>query len=257
MPMDAVVVTFNSAEEIARLLAREPLREAFDRVIVVDNGSSDGTPDVAQDHGAVVLDRGHNGGFAVGANAGARATRGERFAVLNPDIGSITRDVVRRLERHLDHPAVGVVAPALQLPSGELQDSAREVPSPLDLARRRFWKQVPDEVRSDRPVIVDWVVAACLAIRRDAFEAVGGFDERYFLYFEDVDFGVRMRHRGYAVVYDPTIRVRHDHAAASNGPLASWATRQHIRSAYAFYSRHRGYLWPRRLRPGARAVAAR
>lgn len=255
--MDAVVVTFNSAEEISRLLACEPAREAFDRVIVVDNGSSDATLDIAHDRGAVVLDRGHNGGFAVGVNAGARATRGDRFAVLNPDIGSITPDVVQRLKGHLDHPAVGVIAPALQRPDGELQDSAREVPSPFDLARRRFWKQVPDEVRSDRPVLVDWVVAACVAIRRDAFDAVGGFDERYFLYFEDVDFGVRMRRAGYAVVYDPTIRVMHEHAAASHASVVSWATRQHIRSAAAFYSHHSGYLWPRRLRPPGRAAVAR
>ena len=255
--MDAVVVTYNSAREIARLLSDARVRGAFDRVIVVDNGSSDATRDVAHAHGALVLDRGGNGGFAVGVNEGVRAARGDRFVVLNPDIGSITPDVVRRLARHLDHPAVGVIAPALQLPDGELQDSAREVPSPLDLARRRFWKQVPDGVRTDRPVIVDWVVAACVAIRRDAFEAVGGFDERYFLYFEDVDFGVRMRRAGYAVVYDPTIRVRHEHAAESQGSLSSWATRQHLRSAYTFYSRHSGYLWPRRLRPPGRAAVLR
>jgi N-acetylglucosaminyl-diphospho-decaprenol L-rhamnosyltransferase len=255
--MDAVVVTYNSAHEIARLLSDERLFDAFDRVIVVDNGSADATLDIAHDGGAIVLDRGVNGGFAVGVNVGARATHGDRFAVLNPDIGSLTPEVTRRLEAHLDHPAVGVVAPALERPDGELQDSAREVPSPLDLARRRFWKQVPDEVRSARPVIVDWVVAACLAIRRDAFEAVGGFDERYFLYFEDVDFGVRMRRAGYGVVYDPTLRVRHEHAAESHASLASWATRQHLRSAYTFYSRNSGYLWPRRLRPPGRAAIVR
>jgi N-acetylglucosaminyl-diphospho-decaprenol L-rhamnosyltransferase len=255
--MDAVVVTFNSAREIERLLACEPLRDAFDRVIVVDNGSSDATLDIAHDRGAVVLDRGHNGGFAVGVNAGARTARGDRFAVLNPDVDFVTTHVMDRLERHLEHPAVGVAAPALELPDGEVQGSAREVPSPFDLCRRRFWKKSPDEVRIDKPVTVDWVVAACLAIRREAFDAVGGFDERYFLYFEDVDFGVRLRQAGYAIVYDPTIRVLHGHAADSNGPLASWATRQHIRSAYTFYSNHSGYLWPRRAKPPGQAAATR
>jgi N-acetylglucosaminyl-diphospho-decaprenol L-rhamnosyltransferase len=164
---------------------------------------------------------------------------------------------MERLESHLEHPAVGVAAPALELPDGEVQGSAREVSSPFDLCRRRFWKKSPDEVRIDKPVAVDWVVAACLAIRREAFDAVGGFDERYFLYFEDVDFGVRLRQAGYAIVYDPTIRVLHDHAADSNGPLASWATRQHIRSAYMFYSNHSGYLWPRRARTPGQAAAVR
>ena len=245
--MDAVVVSHNNAPDIAALLACEPLREAFERVVVVDNGSSDETLGVARDLGAVVLRR-HNRGFAAGVNAGAAAARGSAFAVLNPDVAFAAPDVAHRLARHLESPAVGMAAPGLELPGGALQDSAREVPSPVDLCRRRFWRQRPDEVRSERPVAVAWVVAACLVIRREAFEAVGGFDERYFLYFEDVDFAVRLRRAGYAIVYDPTVRVLHAHAAASNGPVASWATRQHIRSAATFYRRNAGYLFPRGLR---------
>jgi N-acetylglucosaminyl-diphospho-decaprenol L-rhamnosyltransferase len=245
--MDAIVVSHNNAPDIAALLACEPVREAFERVLVVDNGSADATLDIARDLGAVVLPR-DNRGFAAGVNAGAAASRGTAFAVLNPDVAFAAADVAHRLARHLASPVVGMAAPALELPGGALQDSAREVPSPLDLYRRRFRRQRPDEVRSERPVAVAWVVAACLVIRREAFEAVGGFDERYFLYFEDVDFSVRLRRAGYAVVYDPTVRVLHAHAAASSGPVASWATRQHIRSAATFYRRHRGYLFPRRMR---------
>lgn len=250
--MDAVVVTYNSAHAISRLLGCEPLRAAFDRVIVVDNDSSDGTPEVARERGAVVIDRGYNSGFAAAANMGALAARSDCFAVLNPDIVFPSADVADRLERHLAHPAVGVAAPALELPDGGLQGSAREVPSPLDLCRRRFWKQGPDEVRVDKPVAVEWVVAACLVVTREAFNAIGGFDERYFLYFEDVDFGVRLREAGYTIVYDPNVRVLHEHGAASQEHLSNWATRQHIRSACTFYSRHSGYLWPRRARtPGS------
>ena len=245
--MDAVVVSHNNGSDIATLLASEPVREAFDRVIVVDNGSSDETPDLARDLGAVVLRR-NNRGFAAAVNVGAAAVHGTAFAVLNPDVGFPDAEVAERLARHLESPAVGMAAPALELPSGVMQDSAREVPSPVDLYRRRFRRQRPDEVRSERPVAVAWVVAACMVISREAFEAVRGFDERYFLYFEDVDFAVRLHRAGYAVVYDPTVRVLHAHAAASNGSVVSWATRQHIRSAATFYSRHSGYLFPRRMR---------
>ena len=245
--MDAVVVSHNHGPDIAALLACGPVREAFDRVIVVDNGSSDATPDLARDLGALVLRR-NNRGFAAAINVGAAAVRGAAFAVLNPDVAFPAADVADRLARHLESPAVGMAAPALELPSGRMQDSAREVPSPVDLYRRRFRRQRPDEVRSERPVAVAWVVAACMVISHETFEAVRGFDERYFLYFEDVDFAVRLRRAGYAVVYDPTVRVLHAHAAASNGPVASWATRQHIRSAATFYSRHSGYLFPRRMR---------
>jgi N-acetylglucosaminyl-diphospho-decaprenol L-rhamnosyltransferase len=256
--MDAIVVTYNSAQEIARLLASQTLRGAFDRVVVVDNGSEDATVRIARGHGALVLDRSSNDGFAVGVNEGASISRGEAFAVLNPDIDLVTRNVVDRLENHLKRPEVGVAAPALELPSGALQDSAREVPSPLDLCRRRFFKQRPDEVFSETPVRVDWTVAACMVIKRDAFDAVGGFDERYFLYFEDVDFGVRLARAGYAVIYDPTVRVLHAHHGASRAALTTWATRQHIVSASRFYRAHNEYLWPRcwrapRRRDGAPA----
>jgi GT2 family glycosyltransferase len=247
--VDAVVVSHNNGPDIAELLACEPLRRAFDRVIVVDNGSADDTPQLAANLGAVVLRR-NNRGFAAAINVGAAAVRGTAFAVLNPDVAFASADVAERLERHLESPAVGMAAPALELPSGALQDSAREIPSPVDLYRRRFHSQRPDRVSSQRPVVVAWVVAACMVIRREAFEAVRGFDERYFLYFEDVDFAVRLRRAGYAVVYDPTVRVQHAHAAASAGPVASWATRQHLRSAATFYSSHSGYLFPRRMRVG-------
>jgi N-acetylglucosaminyl-diphospho-decaprenol L-rhamnosyltransferase len=255
--MDAIVVTFNSASDLAGLLSCEPVRETFDRVIVVDNGSSDATREIASRSGAVIVDSDRNGGFGAGINLGARVAHGPCFAVLNPDIRLTGTGVMSRLVRHIDHPAVGAAAPALELPDGALQGSAREVPSPLDLCRRRFWKQHPDEVHIDKPVTVEWVVGACMVVSRTAFEAVGGFDERYFLYFEDVDFGVRLRQAGYAIVYDPTVRVLHGHAAASAGSLASWSTRQHIRSAYTFYSRHSGYLWPRRAKPPGRAAATR
>jgi N-acetylglucosaminyl-diphospho-decaprenol L-rhamnosyltransferase len=249
--VDAVVVTYNSAAQLATLLSSRPVRSAFDRVVVVDNGSEDETTAIARAHGAAVLDRGRNDGFAAAVNAGARAACGDRFAVLNPDVEFVRSDLIARLERHLDRRAVGAAAPGLHLPHGGLQDSARHVPSPLDLTRRRFLNHVPDAVRSDRPVEVDWVVAACLIIKREAFDAVGGFDERYFLYFEDVDFAVRLRQAGYRVVYDPTVRALHEHGAASHASLGSWAARQHMRSAQGFYRRHARYLWPRRLRSAA------
>src|SRR3954451_14193117 len=102
--MDAVVVTYNSAREITRLLADERVAGSFERIIVVDNGSSDATLDVAHDLGALVLDRGGNGGFAVGVNAGVRAAQGDRFAVINPDIGSSHADDLAGLRADVHHP---------------------------------------------------------------------------------------------------------------------------------------------------------
>jgi N-acetylglucosaminyl-diphospho-decaprenol L-rhamnosyltransferase len=255
--MDAIVVTYNGAPEIEGLLTCQPLREAFERVVVVDNASSDGTAQLARRHGATVVERPTNAGLAVAVNAGARLVNGDAFAVLNPDVRLASPDVVPRLRAHFADPSVGLVAPALELPSGALQDSAREVPSPLDLWRRRVRGAPLDAIQSDRVRTVPWVVAAFMIIRRDAFEEVGGFDERYFLYFEDVDIAVRLRRRaGYRVVYDPTARALHAHAAASRGSLMGWAARQHMRSACRFYAHHPGYLLPRRWRPTREPAAS-
>ena len=138
--------------------------------------------------------------------------------------------------------------PALVLPDGTLQDSARWVPTPLDLVVRRISRNDRGAVRVTNPVDVDWVTGACLVIRRCAFDQIGGFDERYFLYFEDVDLCVRLRAAGFRVRYDPTVRLRHDYRAASRASARTPETRHHIRSALRFFQRTPGALLPRRRR---------
>ena len=121
----------------------------------------------------------------------------------------------KRLEEALEDDEVGAVAPALVLPDGTLQDSARWVPTPVDLVVRRVSRADRGAVRVTYPVDVEWATAACLVVRRSAFDQIGGFDESYFLYFEDVDLCVRLRAAGFRVRYDPTVRVLHEYRAAS------------------------------------------
>jgi GT2 family glycosyltransferase len=183
-----------------------------------------------------------------------RCSRGPVVAVLNPDILVGHDDVVTRLLRHFADESVGVVAPRLVLPNGHPQDSARQVPNPAQLLRRRLTGRESGGVNATRPVDVDWVVAAFTLIRREAFDDVGGFDPRYRLYFEDVDLCVRMWSAGWRVRYDPTVSVRHEHRAASKKSLIGWPMRQHARSAALFYRRHPDLLLAsgrrRLMRPG-------
>jgi N-acetylglucosaminyl-diphospho-decaprenol L-rhamnosyltransferase len=246
--MDAVVVTHNSADDLRALVASQVTLDSFERIVVVDNASTDETAEVAAEAGLELVSLVINRGLAVAVNLGASRTRGECFALLNPDVRMTAGDDLDRLERSLDDPEVGAVAPALVLPDGRTQDSARWVPTPLDLVLRRFSGRALGAVRESRAVDVDWAVAACLIIRRTAWERIGGFDEGYFLYFEDVDFGVRLRAAGYRLRHDPTVRVQHDHRAASRASVRSPATRHHIRSAIRFYRRHPASLVPRRRR---------
>lgn len=236
--VDAVVVAHNSAEDLEEQLACADLREAFGRIVVVDNASDDGSVTVARRAGTRVLERGINDSLSAAINDGVRATASELVAILNPDVLIDDPTLVSDLAETFEDPAVGVNAPALRLPDGSLQDSARRVPTPLELVRRRLGGSDIGAVRPSEPFDVDWVVAAFTLVRREAFEQVGGFDPRYRLYFEDVDFCVRMWRAGWRVRIDPRWTARHEHKAASRQALTSSATRRHMRSALRFYTSH-------------------
>jgi N-acetylglucosaminyl-diphospho-decaprenol L-rhamnosyltransferase len=246
--MDGVVVTHNSAKDLAGLLACEALRDSFGRLIIVDNASVDSSRDLAQDAGAELITNSRNMGFAAAANEGARRTSGSVFALMNPDVRVESPTVLRHLVRHFEDPSVGIVAPALTLPDGRLQDSAREIPTPFDLIMRRLWGSQRGALRNPRPYDVPWVVGAFALVRRDAFEEMKGFDDTYRLYFEDVDLCLRLQQAGWRIRVDPTVRAFHHHRAESRSTLFGWATRQHIRSATLFYLRNPAFMLPRRLR---------
>jgi N-acetylglucosaminyl-diphospho-decaprenol L-rhamnosyltransferase len=245
--LDAVTVTANSGADLDKLIACEPLTSAFDRLIVVDNVSSDGSGDRAREAGALVIRRTEPAGYGECVNQGAEEAGGDAFAVLNPDITWDDPDVVERLSRQFDQPGVGLVAPALRLPDGDLQDSAREIPTPLDLLLRR---RSPSQAKRGaiwRGGEVPWVVGACFIVRRRAWDAVGGFDPAYFLYFEDVDLCWRLRCAGWKTYLDPGVVVRHDFQGASRNSLLSDRTRRHVASAARFYRQNPRFLVTRSL----------
>lgn len=242
--MDAVTVSSNNARDVRDLLACEPLREALDRIVVVDNLSSDDSAGVAREGGAVLVERETRGGYAACVNTGVPQTRGDAFVVMNPDVLMDDAGSIARLERHLDDPRVAVVVPALRLPDGRLQDSVRHVPTPAGLVRRRLWDAESGAIRAGGDV--PWAVAAFYVVRRSAWEELGGFDESYFLYFEDVDLCERLRRAGWKIRFDPAVVVRHEFAAASRRAFFAPATRHHMRSAARFFMRFPRYLVSRR-----------
>jgi len=250
-------VSTDDARHIRGFVDCEPLRAAFERIVVVDNACTDESPDLARAAGCEVV-RCERSGYGAAINHGARELKGDFFAVLNPDIRLFGADTVARLAHHFMHPQVGLVAPALELVDGSLQDSARRTPTPANLLFRRWIGAERGWVR--RGGDVEWTVGAFWLVRREAWERIGGFDERYFLYFDDVDLCHRMRTAGYSVRFDPTVRAQHAFQAASRRPLTAWATRHHIRSAMRFFVEHPRYLVdprPAAIGPPERRAAAR
>lgn len=204
-PVSAVIVTYRSRQVVGRGL--EALRPGFEsgliRCVVVDNCSPDGTADqVARDHPWVHLVRSPlNLGYGSGCNLGFQHVRSPYVFILNPDV-VIDPASIGRLHRFMeDHPAAGMAMPATRIASGGYQP-AGGTPTPWSMmAQAVGWGRAPSRqaalLPGTPPVKTDWLCGATLFIRSEAFRKVGGFDPRFFLYFEETDLCRRMRRMGY------------------------------------------------------------
>lgn len=174
-------------------------------------------------------------GFGANHNQAFARTRASRFAILNPDIRLLQVDLVRLLEC-LEDAGIGASAPVVVGPSGEPEDSARRYPTVGRIARRVGNRLRGLRNRSDYDIgqrgslVVEWVAGMFVIFRRDAFEAVRGFDESYFMYLEDADICRRLSRQGLATVLVNT-RVMHDarRATMKSAKHLRWHARSMLR----------------------------
>jgi N-acetylglucosaminyl-diphospho-decaprenol L-rhamnosyltransferase len=219
--VSAVIVSYNVRDLLLTCVAS--LRaEGIEHVVVVDNASKDGSVEAIREADpaveVVALDR--NLGFGSGANRGVARTSTPYVAILNPDLEvepGATKALLYVLERE---PDVGIVAPRIETPDGQLYPSARTFPDLLDAAGHAFlhfvWRSNPYSRRYKMldwdhagATDVDWVAGTHLVVRRTAWDEVGGFDESFFMYLEDVDLCWRMKRAGWRTRYEPAGRVIH------------------------------------------------
>jgi N-acetylglucosaminyl-diphospho-decaprenol L-rhamnosyltransferase len=219
----AVVVNYESGPALARCVA-DLAGCGLDAVVVVDNGSTDGSlaAAVAVSPGTAVVDPGENLGYGAAVNRGAAATSSALVLVCNPDL-EVPAGAVEALAAVLDaDPGLALVGPLIRTPSGERYPSARRFPSMVDAAGHgllgifapdnrftRNYQRTELDVAGDGALDVDWVSGACFLVRREAFEQVGGFDESFFMYLEDVDLCWRLGRAGWRVAYAPAASVVH------------------------------------------------
>jgi exopolysaccharide biosynthesis polyprenyl glycosylphosphotransferase len=252
--LSIVVVTHESAGDIRECLdsLAEVLHEVDAEVIVVDNASTDGTADiVSAAHPEVRLIRKRaRHGFSINCNIGAAAASGRHVMLLNPD--TETRPgALRALVDYLDrHPEVGAVGPRLVFPDGSLQASARRFPelastivrrTPLrtvmrssEAERRHLLLDAHDERVRD----ADWLLGAAIAVRGEAFRRLGGFDDGYRLYCEDIDLCWRLHEDGWAVRYLPSAVIQHDLGELTRKRFLTVRTVWHFRSMARFVRLH-------------------
>lgn len=260
-PLRVVVVTYSPGEVLSDFL--DSIRTATGRpldIVMADNGSTDGTPEAAERQGrARLLRTGGNVGYGAAANHGARGAVGEWLVVANPDIVWTPGALDRLIEAGDRWPRAGVLGPQIVTMDGRLYPSSRTLPSlgrglghavfgwfwPTNPWTRGYRREIgpPTEGRTG------WLSGSCLLLRRAAFEQVGGFDPRYFMFFEDVDLCERMQRAGWDVVYAPDAEVRHV-GGHSWRDQPSIMIKAHHASAIRYLSRRYSRWWQAPLRWG-------
>ena len=251
--VSVVVVTYNSMPYLERCLESVSGYE----LVVVDHGSTDGSVELVREqfpHARVIEQE--NRGFGAGMNTGMRAASGKYFLLLNADAW-VLNEAVEKLRRFAEsRPEAAVVGPRLLNPDGSLQPSVRGFPTLWRLATEYFFlrKLAPRsrvfnaffgagfDHRSAREA--EWLGAACLLVRREAVEAVGLFDEDFFLFSEEVDWCHRFRDAGWKVLFFPGAEVAHVATASYNPVLFNELVRGHLR----FLAKHRGLRTAERAR---------
>lgn len=221
--------------------------------MVVDNASSDGSPAAVRERfpSVGVIANPDNRGFAVACNQGVRETRAPLVLFLNPDAVLAPGALATLVGLAESRPRVGVVGPRTRSVNGDIQVSTGP-----DLSLLSEWRQrrlVLGVARRDPRALAeaetlhgvehqpDWVSGACLLARREALEAVSGFDERFFLYEEDADLCRRVRAAGWQVLFTPAAEVRHA-KGASMARDPERARREYDRSHRLYYRKHCGPL---------------
>jgi N-acetylglucosaminyl-diphospho-decaprenol L-rhamnosyltransferase len=251
--VSVIVVTFNALPYIDRCLESVRGHET----IVVDNGSTDGTVDrVREQFGEVTLVEQENLGLAAGWNRGMEHAHEPWFLILNADAWMADGAVDTLVAFGESRPDAAVVGPRMRYPDGTLQRSVRGFPTNWRLAteflglrklgpRTRLFNAfyasgfAHDEIRE-----ADFVMGACMLVRRAAVDQVGPLDEGYFLFSEEVDWAYRFRQAGWKVLFYPGAEAYHVVGASHRGRRFNELVRGHVR----YMAKHHGLREAERTR---------
>jgi len=248
------VVSWNTRELLdACLRSLEPEVDAGRaEVWVVDNGSSDGSAALVRErHPWAELLEGENVGFGAAVNRVAARTTSPWIAAANADVELTAGALQAMLRAGAEHPGAGAVAPQLVLGDGSVQHSVHPFPTAvvtlifnLGLAQAipSLGDKLTIEGRWDptRARNVDWALGAFVLVRREAWNAVGGFDQGLWMYTEDLDLSWRLRRAGWRTWFEPSAIVRHEGAASTAQAWGAQRTEQWMWSTYAWILRRRG-----------------
>jgi GT2 family glycosyltransferase len=243
--VSVVVVTYNALSWI------EPCLESVcgHELIVVDHGSSDGTLELVRERfpQARLIEQ-ENRGLGAGWNSGMRAAGGKWFLLLNADAWVVADGVAKLVEALERNPKAAIAGPLLRNQDGTLQRSVRGFPTLWRLATEYLFlrKLAPRTrllnafyaggFRHDRELEAEFLMGAALLVRPQAVDEVGGLDERFFLFSEEVDWCYRFRQAGWKILFTPAAEVVHVGGASHGGKLF----REQVQGHLLFLDKHRG-----------------
>jgi N-acetylglucosaminyl-diphospho-decaprenol L-rhamnosyltransferase len=247
--LSVIVVTHNHAVYMQRCLdALVPeIKRIGGELIVVDNRSDDESATIAQQYAdAQVYINTERRGFSANNNFGMAKAKGRYLLLLNPDTEVHPGALANLVQFMETHPQVGMCGAQLLFPNGQIQPSPRRFPTLGSVIARRtplrmFLRQshlnqthLMKDLDHSKVQPVDWLLGACMFIRREVLETVGPLDEGYFLYVEDIDWARRMHAANWQVYYVPTARITHHHIAVSDKQLLSRYMWMHLNSMWRY-----------------------
>jgi len=218
MNLSIIIVSFNTRDLLKKCLDSLP---SSSEIIVIDNGSIDGTVAMIKEikeSKIKIIENKENVGFAKAVNQGLKQAEGEYLLLINSDIFVKKNDLDKLIAFAKDQPQAGVIGGKLINPDGSLQGSCFYLPT-ITRIIKEFWFNGPSSLTKyaplgDKPAEVEAVIGAVFLIPKKVLHKVGFFDERYFMYFEDLDYCRRVRQAGFKVYYLPEAEFIHEHGAS-------------------------------------------
>ncbi len=257
MPLlSALVLNYRSPAETIRCvnaLLSQTIADQME-IIVIDNHSADDSIGRIRNHFGTnprvrIVETRRNIGYGKGNNEGERFASGSYILVINPDNELEPAGAEKMIEAMNADESIGLLGPKLVYPDGTTRDAQRTFPTVIDIFIKRtllrhFFRDRMDTYLqkkhdANKARDVDWVAGACFLVRRSDFEALGLFDPRYFLFFEDTDLCRRVWAAGKRVVYLPLVHATDRKNRLSDGGLLAmltrWTMREHLRSAVKYF----------------------
>ncbi|OGF30946.1 hypothetical protein A2223_02160 [Candidatus Falkowbacteria bacterium RIFOXYA2_FULL_35_8] len=263
MKISIVILNYKSKRLVGNCIRqiRASKIEVPYEIIVVDNDSNDGIVQMMAEEfkGIKFILATKNLGMGPGNNLGIKASEGEYVIILNPDIYVAEETIQRMYDYIKDKPEIGFLAPRLLNPDGSLQYTCyrwykfltplyrRTVLGKIKSIQKELDYFLMKDVDHEKIQEVDWCQGSCFLVPKRIWQQVGGFDERFFMYFEDTDLCRRIRNKDFKVIYHGEITAIHMHMKMSQGGIfqifSNKLTRQHIHSWLKYSLKHRKSLF--------------